>query len=954
MRSLWKPGFSLFTLLCFGLVSSIQAQQVSFSDVTELLTQREKGSPLSKGFVDVNGDFRDDLVRAANGVELMVDIQSNNGEFFQNIVVDTIEGDTWAVLVSDLDNDGQQDLFSSGSYNGFKIYGGSEDFGQYDLKQTSDPDFFAQGANFVDINNDGWLDAFICDDDAESEVYLNDGTGLLVRNTDLIDMKTTPASDNSGNYASEWVDLDGDGDLDFYIAKCRLGAEEDTDPRRINMLFINEMNEGGTYREASAEWGVKIGEQTWTCNFGDIDNDGDQDMFLVNHEFRCQMFENIGGERFEEIPLFDNGSELILGGYQSSMADFNNDGFLDILIVGDGEHLLYNNGDKTFTDVIRPFGLPSPLSFALGDLNEDGYIDAFTSYRSLGQGNSGGRDILWLNDGADNNHFALSVVGEESNRSGIGARVVIEGAWGQQCRTIQAGVGYGITNSLTARFGLADASTIDRVTIEWPSGIVDSYDGADLSINEHYIATENQCITRLAQTEATNTRLDCSLEGTTLSVDQSFDNIVWSPTGETPDMLEVDSPGAYNALLTIDGCESVSQVVIVRGPEELITPRVNVENDIVLCADESVELIILNDDPFEWSTGETSDAIQISESTSVFASSSSNCDMVQSTPIDISFIEAGAPGAPIEETFMAPQAVLLQGPNESTIWYSDPAGTNVIGQGATFETTELSSDTTFYFDHDVDLAPPGYLGGPAVTDTEAAPDFSFENVNGGMFFAVSESCMFRSVKVNAKLEGPRHIQIFQFVSGDLVVETTVDIPAGISEVPLDFLMEPGSYRMEVNAESSTATFGSNNPELAILTGDINYPFQISNLATVTRSLFGNRFYHYFFDFKMEPIVQSCRAGLTPYSLIFEPTSVDEPLDFELEIYPNPTSDLLSISSERSISNLRILDNMGRTLVNTRPQAQNVNLDLSSFAGGSYHLELRGEDFSVVRQIVKLK
>jgi len=160
MRSLWKPGFSLLTLLCFGLVSSIQAQQVSFSDVTQLLTQREKGSPLSKGFVDVNGDFRDDLVRAANGVELMVDIQSNNGEFFQNIVVDTIEGDTWAVLVSDLDNDGQQDLFSSGSYNGFKIYGGSQDFGQYDLKQTSDPDFFAQGANFVDINNDGWLDAF--------------------------------------------------------------------------------------------------------------------------------------------------------------------------------------------------------------------------------------------------------------------------------------------------------------------------------------------------------------------------------------------------------------------------------------------------------------------------------------------------------------------------------------------------------------------------------------------------------------------------------------------------------------------------------------------------------------------------------------------------------------------------------------------------------------------------
>lgn len=954
MRSLSKLGLYLVTLLCAGSFTTINAQQITFDDVTSILTQRQKGSPISKGFVDVNGDFRDDLLRAANGSELMVDIQSNNGEFFQNIVIDTIEGDTWALLVSDIDNDGQQDIMSVGSYNGFKIYSQEEEFGQYNIRQTSEDDYFAQGANYVDINNDGWLDAFICDDDAESEVYINDGTGVLVRNTDLIDMKTTPPSDNSGNYASEWGDIDGDGDLDLYIAKCRLGATENTDPRRINMLFINELNEGGTFREASEEWGVKIGEQSWTCNFGDIDNDGDLDLFLANHEFRCQMFENINGERFEEIPLFESGEELFLFAYQTSMADFNNDGYLDILLVGDGEQLLYNNGDKTFSSTVSPFGAQSPFSFALGDLNEDGYLDAFASYRSLGPGLTGGRDILWQNSGSTNNYFALSLVGNDSNISGIGAKVTIEGTWGQQLRTIQAGVGYGITNSLTARFGLGEATSIDRVTITWPSGSVNTYEGADLLINDHYIATENQCIVRLAKTEATETRLDCTISGTFLSVDQEFDNIVWSPTGETTAEIEITSPDAYNATLTSEGCETVSQTIIVRGPEELVAPRVNVEDDIVLCSDEAIELLVLNDIQFDWSTNEATETIQVTESGTYFATSSSACDTIQSNPIAISIIDVNQPAEPVNLTISGAQTVTLNGPNETTTWYSDPDGSTVIGQGSAFETGLIESDTTLYFDHDIDIAPPGYLGGISIEETAIDPDFSAPNVNGGMLFAVLEDCVIKSVKVNANIEGPRLIQVLDFVSGDLVEESMIDIPQGISEVTLDFSLAQGSYRIKVDEVSSTATFGTNNPELAIITGDLNFPYMVSNLANITRSDFGRNFYQYFFDFKMEPIVETCRSGITPYNIVLDVSSTNEVLDFELDIYPNPAVDKLNVESEKKIKSINLLDNTGKTMLSREINANQFELNLDDYEAGFYFLKLQGEEFSTLQQFVKVK
>jgi hypothetical protein len=91
---------------------------------------------------------------------------------------------------------------------------------------------------------------FACHDDAAGRIWGNDGSGALQESNNWIDLATVPASDNSGNYGSVWSDIDNDGDLDLYIAKCRQGVNDPSDPRRINALYINDG--AGNYTEAAA------------------------------------------------------------------------------------------------------------------------------------------------------------------------------------------------------------------------------------------------------------------------------------------------------------------------------------------------------------------------------------------------------------------------------------------------------------------------------------------------------------------------------------------------------------------------------------------------------------------------------------------------------------------------------------------------------------------------------
>lgn len=448
---------------------------IPFTDATSNLPTTSFHSGVAIGVSDMNADGLDDIIRLFDNDSLNIVYQQPGPTYIETTFGGYDVGDPWSVCIADANNDGYNDIIYADWGNVILLT--SQNGTNYDTLKINPNWIFAQGSNFADIDNDGHLDAFVCHDEGTSQIFMNDQSGNLVYNTATIDLSTTPASDNSGNYSSIWTDYDDDGDIDMYLVKCRQGVTDNTDPRRINQLFINDGN--GNYTENAAVAGIASGAQSWVSDFGDIDNDGDFDLIVLNHDVESELYLNNGDGTFTDI-MVGSGLEgnLNFAGIQCSFRDFNNDGWVDLLAAG-GEHRLFiNNGNNTFTLDNNAFDYNTYWmeSYAIGDLNNDGFLDIYGGYADLYNDPSTRDDKLWLNNGASgNNYVKFYLQGSTSNLNGIGAKVKIYGPWGTQVREVRSGEGYGIHNSFVQHFGVGTNTNIDSAEVLWPSGIRDLF-----------------------------------------------------------------------------------------------------------------------------------------------------------------------------------------------------------------------------------------------------------------------------------------------------------------------------------------------------------------------------------------------------------------------------------------------------------------------------------------------
>ena len=221
-----------------------------------------------------------------------------------------------------------------------------------------------------------------------SKLYRNDGAGKP-----FVDVATAIGVDAPGETRqSSFIDFDNDGDLDLFV-----GLRD-----APNMLFRND---GKTFTSVGKDMGIDDPRRTVGAVWFDMDEDGDLDVFVANQNGDLNGLFRNDGARFvdvaKELGMDAAGRPQTSGSNGPSVADYDNDGDLDLFVAGYGGNFLYrNDGPGKFTEVAAQMGvaggaLATPSRW--GDFDNDGRIDLYVSSYIDKPVNE--RDFLFHNDG---------------------------------------------------------------------------------------------------------------------------------------------------------------------------------------------------------------------------------------------------------------------------------------------------------------------------------------------------------------------------------------------------------------------------------------------------------------------------------------------------------------------------------------------------------------------------
>ena len=424
-------------------------------------------------FHDFDGDGWDDLTFPTENGDPILFYKNNNGNFNQIPPIVNVTCETKQVLWVDIENDGDKDLYVTclGEPNRLFINDGSFNFTdqttQFGLPLNN---ALSYGANFGDINNDGFLDLYVTNHDVINDSYTN----YLYKNINGQSFQdiTDVSGINYGygySFCAQFLDINNDGYLDLYVSDDKIYP---------NKLFKNLGNE--TFEDISNSSGAGIVIDAMNVSSGDYDNDGDLDIYVTNNVPGNVLLENQGNETFQDVTNTANVTFNRVG-WAANFVDVDNDLDQDLYVVAmalsaaDHNALYYNLGNSTFEEYTG--GLPNDISRsfgqAYGDYDNDGLIDLATSNTESSLGINETFD-LWRNEhGQSQNWLKVSCTGVQSNKYGVGNMIEAFMGGNKYIRTLYSGSAYLSQNPDYAHFGMASFTQADSVIIRWPSGIVD-------------------------------------------------------------------------------------------------------------------------------------------------------------------------------------------------------------------------------------------------------------------------------------------------------------------------------------------------------------------------------------------------------------------------------------------------------------------------------------------------
>lgn len=452
------------------LVFFYSQSQVSFTEsaISHGIDVSYVGSTFGGGvsFVDFDDDGWDDISFTSESGEELIFFKNNNGSFARVTftgVSNTNESKqiTWV----DYDNDGDKDLFVTSIVGTNKFYRNDGNMSFTDISSSIgffQDDLFTYGASFADIDNDGDLDAFLSNRDGVNENQRN----YLYRNDNgtFIDITQSAgiSMDNHLSFCSIFFDYDNDGDQDIYISNDK--------PIYKNLLYRN--NGDATFTDVSDDSGAGIEINAMSTTIGDFNNDGFFDIYVTNTPQGNALLKNNGDGTFTDV-ADSTGTIFDSVGWGAVFLDADNDTLLDLYVSGNFDENMPSFLSAAFyhQETSDNFVIPSNIGFdndlsvsycnAIGDINNDGKPEVVVS-------NDTDKHNLWENTSNNtNNWLKVKLEGTVSNKDGIGNKIEIRANGVSQYRYTLAGEGYLSQNSNYEFFGLADATNIEYIKVTW-------------------------------------------------------------------------------------------------------------------------------------------------------------------------------------------------------------------------------------------------------------------------------------------------------------------------------------------------------------------------------------------------------------------------------------------------------------------------------------------------------
>ena len=396
------------------------------------------------------------------------------------------------ITVGDYNNDGYPDIYLS-NYNSNTLYENNNNGTFTDITEDAKVGggkMCSVGAVWLDYDNDGLLDLYVGNylnfDPEYKYYYAPDGfPGPLAYDSQPDILYHNEGNNSFKDVTQEMgiVDIDGramgvgaadydnDGYVDIYVAN----------DHTVNYLWHNEMGKGFIDKGIMSGTGFsQSGEATVSMSVDFADYNGDEllDIFISDDNY-CSLYENLGNGLFND-QSYSAGISVASGqfvGWSSSFLDYDNDGDADIFKVngelkhlyGQEDQLFENIGNGKFEDVSVERGdyfkeENVGRGACMGDYDNDGDIDIF-----IVNLDSSCKFII-NNKGNQNNWISLNLIGNASNKDGIGARIKIKAGGKVQTAQKKSTTGYLSQNDPRIHFGLSKNELVENIEIKWPSG----------------------------------------------------------------------------------------------------------------------------------------------------------------------------------------------------------------------------------------------------------------------------------------------------------------------------------------------------------------------------------------------------------------------------------------------------------------------------------------------------